>query len=157
MAPFWMAEQAPEPVLPGHASSRVADSVPVSRILSIRGPTAQLRASELNEPCAVQMTETTCMKPLCVADNSMPAEYSSARPNRAVSEELMGLTYTPERPGVLARIGMFSRRRPLLVWVAGAILAFVLSATVTLIGKRLLSAGFHPGHGNSVTHSPMPR
>jgi len=131
MAPFWMAEQAPEPVLPGHEDSRVADSVAVSRILTIRGPTAQLRASELNEPCAVQMAETTCMKPLCVVDNAMPVGHCSATPNRAVSDELMGFTHTPERPGVLARIGMFSKRRPLLVWVAGAILAFVLSATVT--------------------------
>ena len=70
----------------------------------------------------------------------------------------MGLTHTLERPGVLARIGMFSKRRPLLALVVGAIQAFVLSATVTLIGKRLLSAGIHHhGHGNSVTNPLMPQ
>ncbi len=158
MAPFWMAEPPPESESSGDASSAVVDPIPVRPILAIKGPTAQLRASELYEPDAVQMADTTYMEPWCVADHAI-AEMHRSRPlSRAASDESIVQKQAFARPGLLARIGMFSIRRPLLVWLVGAILAFLLSATAAVVGKRLhRSVGIHqPVHGKSVANPQMP-
>jgi len=54
----------------------------------------------------------------------------------------------------LSRLGILSRRRPWLVWLAGTTIVFALSAALTLAGKHLQRAARRlAGHQNQPTSS----
>ena len=155
MAPFWMMESEPEPEEPTDCVSSECDRLrPVPAAVSTKSH-ALTCATENLAPLSLQIAETTYFGPVSSRGSRTPHGMADAAAQcTTVLDMPVMRNQDAEAQNWLSRLGILSRRRPWLVWLAGTTMVFALSATLTLAGKHLQRAARRlAGHQNQPTSS----
>lgn len=139
MAPFWMTEMEPQPEDP--ADAQIQDSAASEAVSKGAESEGQMFATQCFAPLSLETMETTCFGPLRSDARHVRREQVKIEAQRTTELDVPFIRNRDvEAHGWLARLGILSKRRPVLVWLVGTIAVFVLSAAVTLTTKHFHSA-----------------
>ena len=160
MAPYWMTQPEPEcrtRVNPSFPEVAAAQSTPAQADRGSPQVPAPIECAGLapSEETAI----TTCVEPVRSSSAPRCAAQDSASQSTTVFDVPCIRLRQPDAHGWLLRLGLLSRRRPLVVWLAGTVSAFVLAASIGFATKHLRHVA-EPKAGHSrravITAPPLP-
>jgi hypothetical protein len=160
MAPYWMTQPEPEcavRVNPSSPEVAAAQSTPAPADNELhKVPTPVERAGLApSEETAI----TTCFEPLRTSSVPLCETQDSASQSTTVFDVPFIRPQEPDTRGWLVRLGLLSKRRPLVVWLVGTVSAFILSASIGFATKHLHHTAVPKvGHSKQavITAPPLP-
>ena len=139
MAPFWMTEMEPEyPGCPGPVNREPAQKI-ASKSDAMSPNSAPLELPAVAETSLsqgpIETAVTTYFEPVRVPTMASSAAADAGTLSTTEFDVPYIRPHVPDARGWLARLGLLSKQRPLLVWLAGTGSVFALSASIA-IGSR---------------------
>lgn len=103
------------------------------------GPALDVVAAPAENPPPPQEADTqqtTYFEPVRISQAPFAPESQDPSPRKPAPEPLTPASKVQPIVGWLSHLGMLSKRRPLLVWVVGALTVFALSATIAKVSRN---------------------
>jgi len=160
MAPYWMTQPESEnPVRVNPSSPEVAAAQPTPARADSVLPQAPAPVEYVGLTPSEETAITTCFEPVRSSSVPLCATQDAASQSTTVFDVPFIRPQEPDTRGWLVRLGLLSKRRPLVVWLVGTVSAFILSASIGFATKHLHHTAVPKvGHSKQavITAPPLP-